>query len=120
MSTIEFVVRGDAGVVQRGAIGGNAGQNVVVGADQDISLNLQRSHILSYTRQGQALEITLVDGQVITIEGFFGADGTTENQLAWASSQCAQNRRAENLSAMASVPPVISVLITVTQSPLMW
>ncbi len=84
MSAIDFVVRGDAGVVERGAI--DASGNIVVGAGQDISLNLQRSHILSYTRQGQALQITLVDGQVITIEGFFGVDGSIENQLFISSS----------------------------------
>ena len=84
MSAIEFVVRGDAGVVERGVVTGSG--NIVVGADQDISLNLQRSHVLSYTRQGQALQITLVDGQVITIEGFFGVDGSIENQLFLSSS----------------------------------
>ncbi|MEY1555004.1 Ig-like domain-containing protein [Yoonia sp. R2331] len=84
MSAIDFVVRGDAGVVERGAITGSG--NIIVGAGQDISLNLQRSHILSYMRQGQALQITLVDGQVITIEGFFDAGGAVENQLFISSS----------------------------------
>ncbi len=84
MSAIDFVVRGDAGVVERGAVSGSG--SIVAAADQDISLNLQRSHILSYTRQGQALQITLVDGQVITIEGFFSPDGVAENQLFISSS----------------------------------
>lgn len=87
MSAINFVVRGDAGVAERGAIAGTSASNtIIVGADQDISLNLQRSHILSYTRQGQALQITLVDGQVITIEGFFSPNGVAENQLFISAS----------------------------------
>ncbi len=84
MSAIDFVVRGDAGVVERGAVTGS--DSIVAGAGQQISLNLQRSHILSYTRQGQALQITLVDGQIITIEGFFAPDGSVENQLFISSS----------------------------------
>ncbi len=75
MSAIDFVVRGDAGVVQRGSLGGADGNAVSVGAGQDISLNLMRGNILSYTRAGSALQITLVDGTVLTLDGFFGVNG---------------------------------------------
>ena len=69
MSAIEFVVRGDTGVVERGSVAGASGaSSIFVGAGQDISLNLDRNNILSYVRQGQALQVTLVDGQVVTIE----------------------------------------------------
>lgn len=82
MSAIEFVVRGDTGVVERGSVAGaNGASSIVVGAGQDISLNLDRNNILSYVRQGQALQVTLVDGQVVTIERFFGADGAVANEL---------------------------------------
>lgn len=86
MSAINFVVRGDAGVVERGALGASGSDSIVVGAGQDISLNLQRNSILSYTRNGQALQITLVDGQIITLEGFFSPDGVAENQLFLSAS----------------------------------
>ncbi|MEL6640082.1 MAG: Ig-like domain-containing protein [Pseudomonadota bacterium] len=75
MSAIDFVVRDGAGNLQRGSLGGADGSVVSVSAGQDVSLNLMRGNILSYTRQGSALQITLVDGTVLTLEGFFGADG---------------------------------------------
>lgn len=75
MSAIDFVVRSDAGTIQRGSLGGADGSTVTVAAGQDVSLNLMRGNILSYTRAGSALQITLVDGTVLTLDGFFGADG---------------------------------------------
>lgn len=81
MSAIDFVVRGDAGVTQRGSLSGSDGTSMVVSAGQDVSLNLTRGDILSYVRQGQALQVTLVDGTVLTIDGFFAADGTAAADL---------------------------------------
>lgn len=82
MSAIDFVVRGDAGIVERGSVAGATGDTtIIVGAGQDISLNLNRNNILSYVRQGQALQITLVDGQTITVEGYFSPEGAAENEL---------------------------------------
>lgn len=75
MSAIDFVVRSDAGTIQRGSLGGASGNTVAVAAGQDVSLNLMRGNILSYVRAGSALQITLVDGTVLTLDGFFGADG---------------------------------------------
>jgi hypothetical protein len=76
MSAIDFVVRDDAGMLQRGSLASADGSgSVLVAPGQDLSLNLQRGNILSYVRQGQALQITLVDGQVLTVEGFFAVDG---------------------------------------------
>ena len=82
MSAIEFVVRGDTGVVERGSVAGASGDTtIIVGAGQDISLNLSRSNVLSYVRQGQALQITLVNGETITIEGYFSPEGVAQNEL---------------------------------------
>lgn len=83
MSAIDFVVRDVAGNMQRGSVAGDGAtqSTIIVGADADISLNLYRAHIVSYSRQGQALQITLIDGRVIVIEGFFGVDGEAENRL---------------------------------------
>jgi len=71
MSAINFVVRDGEG----------APSSVIVGAGADVSLNLTAGQVLSYTRQGQALEVTMIDGRVIVIEGFFTMDGVSENQL---------------------------------------
>ena len=82
MSAIEFVVRGGTGTEERGAVSGSGGDaSIILGSGQDLSLNLGQGDVLSYVRQGQALQITLVNGQVITVQGFFGADGAAENEL---------------------------------------
>jgi hypothetical protein len=76
MSAIEFVVRGSTGAMQRGSVAGDgAASALAVQAGSDVSLNLSRAQIVSYMRQGNALHITLIDGRVIVVEGFFGADG---------------------------------------------
>lgn len=86
MSAIDFVVRGSAGVSERGSVGGSGGASIILGSGQDLSLNLSQGDILSYVRQGQALQIALIDGQMITIEGFFGADGVAQNELFISSN----------------------------------
>ena len=82
MSAINFVVRDVAGNISRGSVAGEGvPSSMIVGAGADVSLNLTRGQVVSYTRQGQALEVTLIDGRVIVIEGFFTSEGVTENQL---------------------------------------
>ena len=82
MSAIEFVVRNSAGALNRGFIGGDGGAvPILAEAGSDISLRLERTQILSYSRNGTALEITLVDGQVVVIENFFAPDGTQVSDL---------------------------------------
>ena len=86
MSAIEFVVRNDAGGLQRGEVSGSgASANIIIGQSEDVSLNLERAHVLSYARQGQALQVMLVDGEVITIQGFFSPDGQAQSQLFLSS-----------------------------------
>ncbi|MGJ8610627.1 MAG: Ig-like domain-containing protein, partial [Octadecabacter sp.] len=82
MSAINFVVRDNTGNISTGSVAGEGvPASLIVGSGADISLNLTQGQIISYTRQGQALEITLVDGRVITIEGYFSMEGGTENEL---------------------------------------
>ena len=50
MSAIDFVVRDDAGLLQRGSLAGADGSSLIVAQGQDVSLNLQRGNILSYVR----------------------------------------------------------------------
>ncbi len=81
MSAIEFVVRDLAGNIQRGTVSGQVGSSVIVGSGDDVSLNLDPSMVLSYGRQGQALEVVLIDGRIVVVEGFFSPNGTSENEL---------------------------------------
>ena len=82
MSAINFVVRNGAGNLQNGTVGGDsASQALFVTGGNDISLNLERSQIASFAQDGQALLITLTDGQVIVVQGYFAADGTEQNDL---------------------------------------
>ncbi|MEN8839673.1 MAG: Ig-like domain-containing protein, partial [Octadecabacter sp.] len=82
MSAINFVVRDVAGNISRGTVAGEGvSSSLIVGAGADVSLNLTQGQIISYTRQGQALEITLIDGRVIVVEGYFTSEGVAENQL---------------------------------------
>lgn len=82
MSAINFVVSDVAGNISRGSVAGEGvPSSLIVGSGADVSLNLSSGQIISYTRQGQALEITLVDGRTIVIEGYFTMEGVSENQL---------------------------------------
>ena len=86
MSAINFVVRDVAGNISRGTVAGEGvPSSLIVGAGADVSLNLTQGQIISYTRQGQALEVTLIDGRVIVIEGYFTSEGVSENQLFLSS-----------------------------------
>ena len=86
MSTIEFVVRDGAGGLQRGTMSSEAeGADLALSPGLDLSLHLQRSHILSYARRGSALEVMLVDGETLVIEGFFDAAGTPVTDLFLSS-----------------------------------
>jgi hypothetical protein len=56
MSAINFVVRDSAGNLQRGFLGGDTESNILnAGAGNDISLNLRRSQVLDYAREGNDL-----------------------------------------------------------------
>ena len=82
MSAIKFVVRDSMGNINRGDVAGDgAPASLFVTEGQDISLNLRPTQITSYERNGQALEITLIDGRVVVIEGFFSPEGVVENRL---------------------------------------
>ena len=82
MTAIEFVVRDSAGGLQRGFVGGDGAAPAVMAAQgADISLNLARSQIVSYTQIGDALHVTLSDGRVIVIQHYFGADGQPISDL---------------------------------------
>lgn len=76
MKTIDFVVRGSAGGMQRGAVSADTQNQVIVaGAGQEISINARQSDFASQVRSGDQLVITLADGRTITIDNFFNDSG---------------------------------------------
>ncbi len=87
MAAIEFVVRDNAGMLQRGALGGEGiSSALMVGSGADVSLNLRPDQVVSYVREGGALKITLVDGQVIYIDNFFAPGGAPQADLYLSSN----------------------------------
>ena len=72
MSAIRFVVSDGTGNLQRGTVLENGDTATLnVGSSQDISLNLRRSEVASFDRQGSDLVVTLTDGSVLTLGGYF-------------------------------------------------
>ncbi|MFZ5964743.1 Ig-like domain-containing protein [Thalassococcus sp. BH17M4-6] len=82
MNAIEFVTRTRAGATSYGSVGGQ-GQDFVIPATagEEISINLRQSDLRGYDRAGDDLLITLADGRVIVIEGYFVAAGEEANRL---------------------------------------
>lgn len=72
MKAIDFVVRDDAGALQRGVVQVNE-QTTTINAEsgQEISLNLRQVDMQGHARDGDALNIVLADGRVIIIKKLF-------------------------------------------------
>ncbi|NHQ73814.1 RTX toxin [Roseovarius gahaiensis] len=82
MKAIEYVARADAGSVYRGSIPEGDEVTVIPAANgQEISLNLRQIDIEGYQRDGGNLILSLADGRVVVLEGYFGADGATGSRL---------------------------------------
>ncbi|MFE3836749.1 Ig-like domain-containing protein [Pseudogemmobacter sonorensis] len=78
---IDFAVRDSVGGVARGSVAANASSNFVqMGIGDEISLNLARASIAGYSRSGNDLTITLIDGRQIVLSGYFNPVGEP-NQL---------------------------------------
>jgi hypothetical protein len=81
MKAIDFVVRDDAGALQRGVVQANEQATTINAASgQEISLNLRQVDMQGHARDGDALNIVLADGRVIIIENYFN-DGGDANRL---------------------------------------
>ncbi|WP_191090155.1 BapA prefix-like domain-containing protein [Histidinibacterium aquaticum] len=82
MSTIEFVVRDYAGNFDRGSIDTAAtGASIALPRGSEVSLNLYPGQIASFARQGETLVVRLANGEVLTVQGYFAADGTQVAQV---------------------------------------
>ncbi len=74
VKSVDFAVRDGAGGVSHGMVSGEGASNFIqVGAGDEISLNLRKTSILKYLREGSDLEIVLVDGRSIKLAGFYDA-----------------------------------------------
>lgn len=72
MSAIKFVSRTRAGDVQHDVANGNSqGYSINAAGGREISLNISRADVRGYDRAGDDLQITLADGRVIVLEGYF-------------------------------------------------
>ena len=82
---LAFIVRNAAGAV-RGSVGGDGAVPVLMlGAGEDVSLNLSQSSVSGFGRSGQDLLIRLTDGQTITLSGFFHEPGIPVNRLYFST-----------------------------------
>ncbi len=86
MNAINFVTRTRTGDIQRGAVDGD-GNGFLIGTTggQDISLNISQSDVRGYDRAANDLLITLADGRVIVLEGYFDAGGAMDSRLFLSS-----------------------------------
>jgi hypothetical protein len=76
MKAIDFVVRDNAGGLQRGVVSSEASSHVIqAGAGQEISINLRQADLSGHQRTGNDLVLTTADGRVIMIENYFNASG---------------------------------------------
>lgn len=74
VKSVDFAVRDVMGGVTRGLVAGEGASDFIqVGAGDDISLNLRKTSILKYVRDGNDLQVVLVDGRTVTLSGYFDA-----------------------------------------------
>ncbi|MFW2541258.1 Ig-like domain-containing protein [Primorskyibacter sp. 2E107] len=74
------MIRTRTGALERGSVAGeNQGFLIAAGAGNDISININQADLRSYDRAADDLLITLADGRVLVVEGYF-ADGA-DNRL---------------------------------------
>ena len=72
MKAMDFVVRPVMGATRRGVVEGGAAASVIeVAAGEEISLNIRQFELTGYTKVDSDLQITLADGRVITLKGYY-------------------------------------------------
>jgi len=76
MKPIDYVVRNDAGAMERGIVPDGAEvTTITASAGQEISLNLRQVDMRTYQRNGDLLVMELADGRLIVIENYFNDSG---------------------------------------------
>lgn len=81
MSTVAFIARDASGTNQHGTSAEGSPSVISTSGAKDISLNLQPSDVESYSRRGTDLFVTLADGTVVELDGFYSTAGTGPKSL---------------------------------------
>ncbi|OIQ26119.1 MAG: hypothetical protein BM562_16765 [Alphaproteobacteria bacterium MedPE-SWcel] len=71
MSIVAYIARDASGTNQHGTSSEGSPSVIPTSGAKDISLNLDPTDIESYARRGRDLHITLADGTVIELDGFY-------------------------------------------------
>lgn len=75
MKTMDFVVRPVTGATRRGTVDAGAATSVIdVSAGEEVSLNIRQFELKTYDKVGSDLHVTLADGRVIVLKGYFAED----------------------------------------------
>ncbi len=86
MSNVDYVVRDVTGGVQRGSFPEGDPTTIYVSYSKDVSLNLKPADVASYQRHGNDLLVSLGDGQVLVLSGYFD-EGTTGDKNLFLSEE---------------------------------
>ncbi|NIZ13777.1 Ig-like domain-containing protein [Phaeobacter sp. HF9A] len=81
MSTVAYIARDPSGTNQHGTSPEGSPAIISTTGAKDISLNLDPTDIESYARRGNDLQLTLTDGTVVELDGFYSNATTGPKNL---------------------------------------
>ncbi|WOI33508.1 Ig-like domain-containing protein [Tritonibacter scottomollicae] len=81
MSTVAFIARNPSGTNQHGTSAEGSPSVISTTGAKDISLNLDPTDVESYARRGNDLHITLSDGTIVELDGFYNTAATGPKNL---------------------------------------
>ncbi|MFY1706586.1 Ig-like domain-containing protein [Tritonibacter scottomollicae] len=81
MSTVAFIARNPSGSNQHGTSAEGSPSVISTTGAKDISLNLDPTDVESYARRGNDLHITLSDGTIVELDGFYNTAATGPKNL---------------------------------------
>jgi len=81
MSTVAFIARDAMGTNQHGTSAEGSPSVISATGAKDISLNLDPTDVESYARRGRDLHITLADGTVVELDGYYDTASTGPKNL---------------------------------------
>jgi hypothetical protein len=81
MSTVAFIARDALGTNQHGTSAEGSPSIIPTTGAKDISLNLDPTDVESYARRGRDLHVTLADGTVVELDGFYDTASTGPKNL---------------------------------------
>ena len=81
MSTVGYIVRDMTGTKQHGNFAEGTPSTIETTLSKDVSLNLRPSDVESYSRRGQDLHITLANGELLVLDGYYDVGATGGKNL---------------------------------------